>query len=157
MKTYETIRSYCKQMAEELEICCSKKHYLCPICGDIIEWIDANFYPEDDLYLCEHCHINVDLESLEALNIEDFFYKNNCMHTLYRFDCDGNFISVKTEVKLPGADEPLLVIDTEKQAVYALRFLTDVEWGLSLEAIAAINNFFENTMKFTLVERRWNA
>ena len=42
MSTYETVRANCKKIAEEIESFCGKNKYRCPICGEIIEWDDAN-------------------------------------------------------------------------------------------------------------------
>jgi hypothetical protein len=92
--------------------------------------------------------------NLEAVGIEDFFFTRECSHTIYRVDSNGNYHSVKTEITRFKPDENLLIIDTEKQAVCSLRFFTEVEWGLSLEAVAAIDRFFENDMNYMLYERR---
>ena len=154
MSTYETVRANCKKIAEEIESFCGKNKYRCPICGEIIEWDDANYNPEDGLYTCEMCMSTFEEGNLEAVGIEDFFFTRECSHTIYRVDSNGNYHSVKTEITRFKPDENLLIIDTEKQAVCSLRFFTEVEWGLSLEAVAAIDRFFENDMNYMLYERR---
>ena len=154
MNTYETVRANCKQIAEEIESFCGKNKYRCPICGEIIEWDDANYNPEDALYTCEMCMSTFEEGNLEAVGIEDFFFTRECSHTIYRVDSNGNYHSVKTEITRFKPDENLLIIDTEKQAVCSLRFFTEVEWGLSLQAVAAIDRFFENDMNYMLYERR---
>ena len=154
MNTYETVRANCKQIAEEIESFCGKNKYRCPICGEIIEWDDANYNPEDALYTCEMCMSTFEEGNLEAVGIEDFFFTRECSHTIYRVDSNGNYHSAKTEITRFKPDENLLIIDTEKQAVCSLRFFTEVEWGLSLEAVAAIDRFFENDMNYMLYERR---
>ena len=154
MKTYETIRANCKRIAEEIESFCGKNKYRCPNCGAIIEWDDANYNPEDALYTCEVCMVTFDEASLESVGIEDFFFKRDCTHTIYRIDSNGNYHSVKTELAHFDTNEHLIYIDTEKQAVCSLRLFTDIEWGLSLEAVAALDGYFENDMNYMLYERR---
>ena len=79
MNTYETVRANCKQIAEEIEIFCGKNKYRCPICGEIIEWDDANYNPEDALYTCEMCMSTFEEGNLEAVGIEDFFLQENAL------------------------------------------------------------------------------
>lgn len=154
MKNYETIRANCKSIAEEIESFCGKNKYRCPVCGAIIEWDDANYNPENDSYTCNRCITTFEEANLEAVGVEDFFFKRECVHTIYRMDSNGNYHSVRTELARFDVDEILIVIDTEKQAVCSLRFFTEVEWGLSLEAVAAIDRFFENNMNYKLYEGR---
>ena len=154
MKTYETIRHNCKNIAEEIECFSGKNKYRCPICGSIIEWDDANYNPEDAIYTCECCFSTFEEANLESVGIEDFFFKRECVHPIYKIDSNGNYHSVKTELARFDADEIIIVIDTEKQAVCSTRHFTEVEWGLSLEAVEALDRFFENDMNYMLHEGR---
>jgi predicted RNA-binding Zn-ribbon protein involved in translation (DUF1610 family) len=153
MKANESVRAKCKTIAEEIESFCGNNKYRCPICGKILEWDDANYYPEESVYTCDACMSTFDEAQLEAIGIEDFFFTRECTNTIYRIDSNGNYHSVKTELVRFDEKEPLIVIDTDRQAVYSLRFLTEIEWGLSLDAVAAIDKFFENDMNYMLYER----
>ena len=154
MKMYESIRANCKQIAEEIESFCGKNKYRCPICGEIIEWDDANYDPEEATYSCQFCMSNYAEGNLEAVGIEDFFFIRECTNTIYSIDSSSNYHSVKTELVRLNPDDPYIIIDTGKQAVCSLRFFTEVEWGLSLEAVNAIDSFFENDMNYIFSERR---
>ena len=154
MKTFETVRAKCKQIAEEIESFCGNNKYRCPICGEIIEWDDANYHPEDAMYTCDLCMSTFEEANLESIGIEDFFFSRECNNTIYRIDSNGNYHSVSTELCRFGSNENLIIIDTDKQAVTSLRALTEVEWGLSLEAVRELDKYFENDMNYMLYERR---
>ena len=82
MKTFETVRAKCKQIAEEIESFCGNNKYRCPICGEIIEWDDANYHPEDAMYTCDLCMSTFEEANLESIGIEDFFFSIECTNTI---------------------------------------------------------------------------
>ena len=153
MRVYETIRNNCKTVAEEIEIFASKNKYRCPICGEIIEWDDASYDPAESMYTCHMCMQASHEGDFEHIGFEDFFLTRDFVHTIYRLDDNGKYHSVRTELKRHRDDETVIFIDTDRQAVYGLRFFTEVEWGLSLDAIAALDGYFENTMNNMLYGR----
>ena len=120
--------------------------------SDYSDWEDIVTELEQEGFELNGIDEELFIQDIEG--IEDFFFTRECSHTIYRVDSNGNYHSVKTEITRFKPDENLLIIDTEKQAVCSLRFFTEVEWGLSLEAVAAIDRFFENDMNYMLYERR---
>ena len=154
MKSYELVRANCKNIAEEIESFCGKNKYRCPICGEVFEWDDANYDPAESMYTCNMCMATVREGDFEAICFEDFFLTRDYTHTIYRLDEDGTYHSVQTELKRYSEDDITIYIDTDRHAVYAHRFFTEVEWGLSIDAVAALDNFFENNMSDMLHGRR---
>ncbi len=132
-------REICKRTVNEIESYCENKMYRCPLCGEAIEWDDAQYNPRTDEYACPICKESFEESELEALSLYDYFSKN-IYDVEYRIDERKEYRSVEITVAGGG---PNIYIDTKKQAVMLRWWNESAEYGLLPETIKEIDGYFE--------------
>lgn len=60
------------EIRETLDKFTSKSLYQCPCCEKIIEWDDANYYPDENSYTCPECMHSFDEDALQEITLLDY-------------------------------------------------------------------------------------
>ena len=60
------------QIIEEMKQFKNARILRCPNCQKILEWDDANFNPEDNTFICQHCRYTDDESNFERIDLCDY-------------------------------------------------------------------------------------
>lgn len=136
-------RETCKRIAEEVEIVAGGNSYKCPHCGEIFtmdELEDSEHENEDGetVYTCPHCGEEIEESDIEAVSMWE--YLDDVLDVDYVCNSRGEFSAVKFAVALGG---PSIYFDTDKRAVCLYWWGASAQWGLSPEAVNALDEVGE--------------
>ncbi|MGN0629258.1 MAG: hypothetical protein ACI4IW_06480 [Oscillospiraceae bacterium] len=133
-------REHCKSIAKTLEAYAGGSVYRCPKCGAEFEWINENYFVNEDgaFYHCPNCGAYVEENELEALSIYD--YLEDVYDIEYRVGSNKEYRSARIMVACGG---PNIYIDTKNALVQLYWWTEYAEYPFSYEARNEIDNFME--------------